>query len=842
MLDRVVVEGSLGGGDWSDAASRLAAASCAASDESGRWRLGAMAACARVLGQGATGRDAAAQVRELVRLADGHVHLSGSLLQCVPQVLFADFALSKRADASGRVLLEISPVHPVLEVVPDLKWALPIDPGLRRNTHSESASSFLRRLSPHARFASDGQKAALHAVMTMPPGATVVAALPTGWGKSALFQVGVGRWREADPTACVVVIVPTVALAQDHARTLALMPGLSGSRALVGGMKRSLRHNTLEAFGAGKVPILLVSPEMALGGAFTALCEAATRASQRHEGGHLAAVVIDEAHVIASWGRYFRPDFQRLPGFVADLRTRQHDLRTLLLSATIDADLRRRLRDDFAGAGPTEEVVVAEPRDEFDFVWNRFPATSARANLVVEVADLIPRPAIIYTTTVEDAQQLHARLRERGYKRLALFTGDIDDPAERQRVLDSWASGTTDMVVATSAFGMGVDKANVRAIVHACLPESAERLYQEIGRGGRDGHQALSLCLWTDGDASTAANLAIHGWMRAETSTLRWKAILREASSKGLFSHGPSGTLRLKVRLDARHDGLDRVTGQLNRQWNAALLTLLQRSGALRIVGEEQTTSGAELWVADILQPEIVSDGPHLDEILTPYLSVGEGEAKKAREKATELERALFNEEEGCSRTLLFDMVEPAGSPWPCGRCSVCVAAGERPRNRPNHHEFRAPWPHQAWLRPCALPGGALVVTPEELVPRLDRLVGRLSGLGIEQFIATADTLEALERGVSDANSDLGFTLLLGGGVPPGRLPTAVFVGAGAQAPETARKECIALRRHFESEWRELPLVFVLLDGRGAGATLSQYLSSQAPTAEQELIRLGSKH
>jgi ATP-dependent DNA helicase RecQ len=284
MLDRVEVEESLGGGDWSDAAARIATASRAATDESGRWRLGAIAACARVLGQGVTGRDAAAQVRELVRLADGHIHLPGNLLQCVPQALFADFALSKRADAAGRVLLEMSFVHPAFDMIPDLKWALPIDPGLRRHTHSESASSFLRRLSPHERFASDGQKAALHAVMTMPPGATVVTALPTGWGKSALFQVGAGRWREVDPTACVVVIVPTVALAQDHARTLADIPRLSGSRALVGGMTQSVRRNTLEAFGAGDVPILLVSPEMALGGAFTALCEAATKGSQRHEG------------------------------------------------------------------------------------------------------------------------------------------------------------------------------------------------------------------------------------------------------------------------------------------------------------------------------------------------------------------------------------------------------------------------------------------------------------------------------------------------------------------------------------------------------------------------------
>lgn len=843
MLDRAVVEAALGGADWANAALMLAEASLAATDESEHWRLSAMAGCSHVLERGAMGRDAAAQVRELVRLADGHIHLSAGLLRDIDQGLFADFALTQRADASGRVLLQLSPVHPVFEAIPDLQWALPIDPKLRRNAHAEPASSFLRRLSPHARFASDGQKAALHAVMTMPAGATLVAALPTGWGKSALFQIGVRRWRESDATACIVVIVPTVALAQDHARTLASMPGLTGSRALVGGMTPSARRETLEAFCIGEVPILLMSPEMAFGGAFNALCEAATRGGQRYDGGHLAAVVVDEAHIIASWGRHFRPDFQRLPGFMQNLRTRQPALRTLLLSATIDDNLRQQLRVDFAGTGPTEEIVVAEPRDEFDLAWSHLPVGIDRTNLVVQTADVIPRPAIIYTTTVEDADKLHVRLYERGYRRLDLFTGDIDDPAERQQVLDSWARGNTDLVVATSAFGMGVDKANVRAIVHACVPESADRFYQEIGRGGRDGHQALSLCLWTDGDAATSAKLAIHGWMRPETSIVRWRAILRDASSKGYFSHRPSGMLQLKVPLDARHDGLDRVTGQLNRQWNAALLTLLQRSGALRIVGEEQTATGAELWVAEVLRPEIANSGPRIDEILAPFLSVGEGEAKTAHKKADELERTLLNEEEGCSRTMLFDMVEPAGSPWPCGRCSVCMAVGERPRTRPNRHEFHSAWPDQAWLRPCPFTGGALVINPEDpaLAPHIDRLVTRLAGIGIEQFVTTPDLLEALERSVCRSNVDLGFTLLLGGSLPPSRVPTAVLVGSRAQEPESIRKHCLDLRSYFEAEWRELPLVFVLSpDLSGVGTTLSQYLSSRAPIAEQELTRMGS--
>jgi ATP-dependent DNA helicase RecQ len=842
MLNRVVAEEALHSSDWATATAKLNAASTTALQESEQWRLVAMANCARVLLEGAAGRDAVAQIRELVRLADGHIRISVSLLASIPRTLFAEFALSASAEKSGRVLVELSFVHPLFDALPDLEWALRVDTRLRRNTRPEPASSFLRRLSPHARFASDGQKAALHALMTMPRGATLIAALPTGWGKSALFQVGVRRWREADPTASVVVIVPTVALAQDHARTLGSLPGLEGSKALVGGMSTSQRQETLSAFVAGDVPVLLLSPEMALGGAFSTLCEAATRSDQGYEGGHLAAVVVDEAHIIASWGRHFRPDFQRLPGLVRELATRHPDMRTLLLSATVDVELRRQLRNDFAWNGTAEEVVVAEPRDEFDFVWVHLKAGADRRHLALQAVDIIPRPAIIYTTTVDDAYELHRGLQQRGYQRLAVFTGEVDDPSERQRVIDSWARGATDIVVATSAFGMGVDKANVRAIVHACLPENAERLYQEIGRGGRDGHQALSLCLWTDGDASTAASLAIHGWMRPETSGRRWRAILEEASYRGHFRQGPAGAVQLKVALDSRHEGLDRVTGQLNRQWNAALLTLLQRSGALRIVGEEQAANGGELWVAEILRPEVISGGADLDKNLVPFLSLGEQEVKVARKRAVELELALRNEEEACCRTLLFDMVEPSASPWPCGRCPVCVSVGQQPRTRPDRHEFSPPWSKHAWVRPVPIGSGAWVVTPDEpVLAHLDALVARLAAVGIEQFVATEAILEELEKSVSEANLEFGFTVLLGGAVPVARLPTAVLVGTGAHQPESVRNHCVALRHQFEGLWRELPLIFILSpDAIGVGETLPQHLSSHAPMAEQELSRIAS--
>ncbi len=125
------------------------------------------------------------------------------------------------------------------------------------------------------------------------------------------------------------------------------------------------------------------------------------------------------------------------------------------------------------------------------------------------------------------------------------------------------------------------------------------------------------------------------------------------------------------------------------------------------------------------------------------------------------------------------------------------------------------------------------------LVPALDRLVRQLAAIGIEQFVTTSGSLEALERSVCTANLDLGFTLLLGGDVPACRMPTAVLIGDPTQKQETLRTHCLDLRRRFET-WPEVPILFVLFHSLTDLGALSQYLSSHAPISERELQRTGS--
>ena len=128
----------------------------------------------------------------------------------------------------------------------------------------------------------------------------------------------------------------------------------------------------------------------------------------------------------------------------------------------------------------------------------RIETAAERDALLVRLIDKLPRPAIVYTTLVTHAEALHHAIKARGYQRLALFTGQMGDGDVRLKIVTDWTHGAIDLVVATSAFGMGIDKDDVRTIVHACVPESPSRYYQEIGRAARDGNQALALMLWSD--------------------------------------------------------------------------------------------------------------------------------------------------------------------------------------------------------------------------------------------------------------------------------------------------------------------------------------------------------
>lgn len=715
--------------------------------------------------------DRLALLRELARLSGGRA-LPPAPLMPPETAQLPRFGLAAAADGAVRILDE-----DLSDIAPGLDVALRIDAAPRGGVSPAPADAVLLRLTPHDRYRSRAQKSAVQTALTAPGGSSLMVSMPTGAGKSLLFQAPVLFWRETHPGACAVVIVPTIALAEDHERTLRAMPGLEASRALSGSTPPAQREEILAGFRNGDIPLLLLSPEAAFGAARADLLQTALdlAAPEKYgQNGLLSAVFIDEAHIIESWGRIFRPDFQRLPALVRELRTRNPDLRTVLLSATLVSAAQAVLRADY-GAGAWGEIHARTPRYQFDLSAADFTNEAERDTALLRLIDRAPRPAVVYTTRVEHADRLHDRLtQDGGYDRVALFTGAISDAKARRDIVERWAAGSLDLVIATSAFGLGVDKADVRTVIHACLPESAARWYQEVGRASRDGYQGLGVTLWTrkkergpprrrtteevdsyDSDEDDAASMAGNGWLSAELAEVRWNALLKGAVSDG--RDPVSGAVRLILPLDAARDGLDpRYTGERNRGWNRSLLNLMQRQGVLTVEAEApREDETPKHWRATILCDEILDaqDETAWSTIWARIFAGRDREAGLARAELRAFVTAMKRQDRDCLLRSAYRLIEPDAAPVACGRCEACRRQGVTPPGHLRSDVARFAWPASGVLRPT-LPRGLILVAPEGSG---DRLFSRLARAGIEQIVAPAAEASRIAATLSDHPVQFGF-------------------------------------------------------------------------------------
>ena len=638
------------------------------------WQAKSIANALTRAGAAASGSaDRAVLIREAVRLADGESLALPATLDTAG-VDAQRFGLTIEPGPAGSIakIVRWAPDRDVpVDLADDLLAVLRVDPEKRRVDAPSVADGVLLRNTPFVEYRNITQKAAVRAALTMPPASTLLVRMSTGTGKSLLFQLAVMFEREKCEHATVVVLVPTIALALDQARGALAFERLKGACALTSQDSLTERDEKLQRFAQGHVPILFLSPEMALGAAWPVLAIAASPPDSKSRAfaarARLVSIFVDEAHIVASWGKSFRPDLQRIPGLVRALREGAPELRTVLLSATVDAATRELLLEQYAPdrvEGETFlEIVEGTPRTEFDLVAHRFDTADARIRSLLALVDYLPRPALVYTTQVEDAKALGHRLRtEKGYTRVAIFTGETPG-AERHRIIHDWGGGNIDLVVATSAFGMGIDKSDVRAVVHACLPEGASRYYQEIGRAGRDGHQALALMLHAPEDERLAVRLAV-GQVLNEAAAPRWRDMIAQRTLSPMSEYrGVAWELDIGLPNRCSYDV----------RWNCALLVQLQRYGAIDVVvGVDDIDDRRETWT-------VASREPHHAIFDT---DAAQAELQVVFSKRQLEESRVLNEVRGfvqlwraqtCTLGAIFHLVE-ANAPVisGCGRCHCC--------------------------------------------------------------------------------------------------------------------------------------------------------------------------
>ena len=436
-------------------------------------------------------------------------------------------------------------------------------------------------------YRTSAQREAIRAALTAPPGASVVVSLPTGGGKSAVALVPslVG-----EPDGVSVFIMPTTALALDQERAVQayrpLRGTLRGPFAYHSGLDSDQRNAFRDRIRSGEQRILFTSPEAALDSLSRALFTAA-------EAGRLRYLVVDEAHMISEWGNEFRPEFQHLAGLRWDLLRLANQapvgepFRTLLLSATITRTSLETLRALF-GDESFQVVASVSIRPECFFFMGDVSSKQDRLEQLPELITRLPKPLVVYVTKRKDASDIRDQLRQTGFRRVGMVTGDT--PAEeRRRVINDWRrteSGTRiDVVVANSAFGLGIDMDEIRTVIHACIPETFDRFYQEVGRGGRDGHACLSVFLPVESDEGTAKSMSAPTLIGKTKGSDRWTQMLRSST--------PLGTSRYRV--DVRDLPSHLIDNAQNRAWSLRTLALMSRAGLIRLRAEEPPRLGLEV-------------------------------------------------------------------------------------------------------------------------------------------------------------------------------------------------------------------------------------------------------
>jgi len=527
----------------------------------------------------------------------------------------------------------------------------------------------------YKRWRSHAQKEAAWATINAPAGATRVVVLPTGAGKSLCFQL-LPRFLPG----LTVVVVPTVALAIDQQINAARLFADLGDVNPLFFASDDDSEATIAAVREKRTRLLFTSPESCVSGRLRPILDNFASAHS----GWLTNLVVDEAHLIETWGAQFRVEFQVLSAARRVWKaSSEGKLRTFLFSATMSPNCRQLLQKLFSDEEEPHEFISQRIRPEIQYFSHKFSDKTERDQAAFESVWHLSRPAILYVTEKDEATSLVTELRTRGFQRIESFHGDTGRKSRRD-ILRRWKENEIDLVVATSAFGVGVDKSDVRAVVHACYPENLDRYYQEVGRGGRDGWSSVSLLMTCPEDRTVAEGITVK-LMSPELIQERWEAMFQKGEERETHVYAlPVASRRIGL--------LGTRTFKENVRWNKRLLLQLERAGLLEFNGLEFRAAKAseddsEEWA--VVKLKFPPLNPHLGEDIETQRNTELAHFKKGLDKLDD-----FLTQTRCAARVigqLYQIHQPG-----CPGCPFCRSQSRPPSDcEPLKFPVTPPYPQK---------------------------------------------------------------------------------------------------------------------------------------------------
>lgn len=427
--------------------------------------------------------------------------------------------------------------------------------------------SLIYSLTGYSHFKSMDQKLAVYGALNAPEGYTVLVSLPTGGGKSLVTQT-----ISYQKDGLTIVIVPTISLAIDQKRVTKKV------------IKRATNEEEIFSYSSGddvgpifkaireqKAKVLFISPEALLEN--PGFAEVVKEANKSR---YLKNIVIDEAHIVVDWGASFRVDYQCLESWRNMLLLTNPSLRTILLSATFEDRCVATLRNFFEVNEKWIEVRCDALRHEPRYTVIRAKSYAEKQKNILELVRKLPHPMIIYVARPVEADQIKQMLAFNGIKNTRTFTG-LTGRVQREKLIDAWVDDDYEIMIATSAFGVGVDKGDVRTVIHTYIPQNANTYYQELGRGGRDRLPCLSVMCLQPEDTTIGRDRIKKRVLTPEKIIGRWDSLYNNAKSQRISNNRVFIDTSIKPNYADVDEFDDSPTSDADMNWNVYVLLFLRR-------------------------------------------------------------------------------------------------------------------------------------------------------------------------------------------------------------------------------------------------------------------------